>query len=168
MYTRAQIILNQKGWTISKLAETLGTTHQNASSMLKSDSLSLHSLERLAAALDVPAWLLLASEDDATRYLLSRQTKPTLPAFSCPACKHRFSVKPKISLNIAHAIADRRKSTKTVARLLGVSHKEFLKLLDSPLPPAAPILQQIANALHCELSDLFSVSDWDASPILEG
>jgi len=165
MRLRIKEILNEKGWTKSDLAKALGQSRQSVDYFLKSSSITLKSLEKLSAALDVPAWTLLASKDDITRYLLANEDKEALSPFFCPSCGRRFKAELVVSLDIPNALAKYKKSKKTVARLLGLTPSAFDKVLSSPTPPAATILQRIANAVGCELSDLFSATGWTATPM---
>lgn len=164
MQLRIKEILNEKDWTKADLTKALGLSRQSVEYFLNTDSMTIKSLEKLSAALDVPVWMLLTSKDDITRYLTANRDNEASAPFSCPSCGHRFNVELNISLDIPKALAKYKKSAKTVARLMGLTPTSFDKLLSSPNPPAATILQQMANAIGCELSDLFSVTDWTATP----
>ena len=60
MNTRIKEIISNKGFTNVSLAEKMGISKQAVGQMLKADSLTTASLEKIAAALDVEPWQLLA------------------------------------------------------------------------------------------------------------
>lgn len=61
MSTRIKEIMTSKGFTNVSLGEKMGVSKQAVGQMLKADSLTTASLEKIAVALDVPMWQLFAS-----------------------------------------------------------------------------------------------------------
>lgn len=53
--------MTSKGFTNVSLGEKMGVSKQAVGQMLKADSLTTASLEKIAVALDVPMWQLFAS-----------------------------------------------------------------------------------------------------------
>ena len=58
--------MTSKGFTNVSLGERMGVSKQAIGQMLKADSLTTASLEKIASALDVPMWQLFASPEEVT------------------------------------------------------------------------------------------------------
>lgn len=56
--------MTSKGFTNVSLGERMGISKQAIGQMLKADSLTTASLEKIASALDVPMWQLFASPEE--------------------------------------------------------------------------------------------------------
>ena len=61
---RIKDIMAAKGFTNTSLADKLGVTKQAVGKMVKAESLTLITLQKIADALGVPIWQMLVSEDD--------------------------------------------------------------------------------------------------------
>ena len=72
---RIKEVIKEKGYTITSLSEKLGIARESLSRMLVSPSYP--TLEKIAAALDVPLWQLFASSQEV------QETKNTI---TCPHC----------------------------------------------------------------------------------
>ena len=57
--------LKSKGLTYSDLASKLGVSEQSVKQTINRDSISTSTLERIAQAIDVPAWTLIADAPNA-------------------------------------------------------------------------------------------------------
>lgn len=64
MSTRIKEIMTSKGFTNVSLGERMGISKQAVGQMLKAESLTTASLEKIASALDVPMWQLFASPEE--------------------------------------------------------------------------------------------------------
>ena len=64
MSTRIKEIMASKGFTNVSLGERMGVSKQAIGQMLKAESLTTASLEKIASALDVPIWQLFASPEE--------------------------------------------------------------------------------------------------------
>lgn len=62
MENRIKIVIKEKGFTITSLAEKLGMTRENLSRTIVNPSSP--TLEKLSEALDVPVWQFFASRED--------------------------------------------------------------------------------------------------------
>ena len=58
--------MTTKGFTNVVMAEKMGITKQAFGKMLNADSLTTTTLEKIAAALDVPVWQLFVSPEEVT------------------------------------------------------------------------------------------------------
>ncbi len=56
--------MTSKGFTNVSLGERMGVSKQAIGQMLKAESLTTASLEKIASALDVPIWQLFASPEE--------------------------------------------------------------------------------------------------------
>lgn len=56
--------MSAKGFTNTSLADKLGVTKQAVGKMVKAESLTLITLQKIADALGVPIWQMLVSEDE--------------------------------------------------------------------------------------------------------
>lgn len=74
MSTRIKEIMASKGFTNVSLGEKMGVSKQAVGQMLKAESLTTASLEKIAVALDVPIWQLFASPEEVCA---STQNKDT-------------------------------------------------------------------------------------------
>lgn len=61
---RIEEVIREKGYTITSLAEKMGTSKQNLFAKLKSPSYP--TLVEISSALDVPMWQLFASPEEVT------------------------------------------------------------------------------------------------------
>lgn len=61
---RIKDIMSAKGFTNTSLADKLGVTKQAVGKMVKAESLTLITLQKIADALGVPIWQMLVSEDE--------------------------------------------------------------------------------------------------------
>lgn len=84
MNNRFENIIKEKGYTLTSLAEKMGTSKQNLNGMLKSPSFP--TLEKMAAALDVPIWRLFISEEELP-------VKKEVLTITCPRCKLQIPLK---------------------------------------------------------------------------
>jgi transcriptional regulator with XRE-family HTH domain len=66
MSTRIKEIMASKGFTNVSLGEKMGVSKQAVGQMLKAESLTTASLEKIAVALDVPIWQLFASPEEVS------------------------------------------------------------------------------------------------------
>jgi transcriptional regulator with XRE-family HTH domain len=76
---RIKDVLKEKGLKQQDLAEKMGISLSAVKQMLGADSLTTSTLERIAAAVDVPVWQFFISPDD-----LSNQVGGN--SFCCPYC----------------------------------------------------------------------------------
>jgi len=76
---RIKDVLKEKGLKQQDLAEKMGISLSAVKQMLGADSLTTSTLERIAAAVDVPVWQFFISPDD-----LSNQVDGN--SFCCPYC----------------------------------------------------------------------------------
>jgi transcriptional regulator with XRE-family HTH domain len=76
---RIKDVLKEKGLKQQDLAEKMGISLSAVKQMLGADSLTTSTLERIAAAVDVPVWQFFISPDD-----LSNQVGGN--SFCCPHC----------------------------------------------------------------------------------
>lgn len=58
--------MTSKGFTNVSLGEKMGVSKQAVGQMLKAESLTTASLEKIAVALDVPIWQLFASPEEVS------------------------------------------------------------------------------------------------------
>lgn len=61
---RIKDIMSAKGFTNTSLAEKMGVTKQAVGKMVKAESLTLITLQKIADALDVPIWQMFVSKDE--------------------------------------------------------------------------------------------------------
>lgn len=90
------------GVGIVELSRRLGQTRQNVHTQIDKSSMTLQTLYRIAAALDVPAHLLLLPPDAATQLTTGRtagktdredtQDTHTATMTSCPVCGARLTI----------------------------------------------------------------------------
>lgn len=84
---RIEEVIKEKGYTLTALAEKMGTTKQNLYGKLKSPSYP--TLVSIASALEVPMWQLFASKKDVIGEIEGNFVR-------CPKCGHEFEVEVKI------------------------------------------------------------------------
>lgn len=85
---RIEELIKEKGYTLTLLAEKMGTTKQNLYGKLKSPSYP--TLTSIATALEVPMWQLFASKKDVIGEIEGDYIR-------CPKCGHEFEVEIKLS-----------------------------------------------------------------------
>lgn len=85
---RIEELIKEKGYTLTSLAEKMGTTKQNLYGKLKSPSYP--TLTSIATALEVPMWQLFASESE-----VQKESEGSI--IRCPKCSHEFEVDVKLS-----------------------------------------------------------------------
>lgn len=85
---RIEELIKEKGYTLTSLAEKMGTTKQNLYGKLKSPSYP--TLTSIATALEVPMWQLFASKKDVIGEIEGDYIR-------CPKCGHEFEVEIKLS-----------------------------------------------------------------------
>jgi transcriptional regulator with XRE-family HTH domain len=78
MSTRIKEIMTSKGFTNVSLGERMGVSKQAIGQMLKAESLTTASLEKIASALDVPIWQLFASPEEVN---IPQETNSDFAAF---------------------------------------------------------------------------------------
>ena len=83
MTNRIEILIKEKGHTLTSLAEKIGTTKQNLFGKLKSPSYP--TLCEIATALDVPLWQLFISAEEIVG-------KPS-HGLNCPHCGKPITLK---------------------------------------------------------------------------
>lgn len=66
MNMRIKEIMSIKGFTNAALAEKMNISKQAVGKMINAESLTTATLERIAAALDVPVWQLFASPSEVS------------------------------------------------------------------------------------------------------
>jgi transcriptional regulator with XRE-family HTH domain len=76
---RVKEVLKEKGLTQPELAEKLGVSVSAVKQMVGADSVTTATLEKIAAAIDVPVWQFFISPDD-----LANQVGGN--SFCCPHC----------------------------------------------------------------------------------
>ena len=64
MTLRIKEIMTSKGFTNTTLSDKMGVTKQAVGQMVKAESLTTATLEKLAIALEVPVWHLLVSPEE--------------------------------------------------------------------------------------------------------
>lgn len=74
---RIKEVLKEKGITQQELADKVGVSYQSMKQTLNAPSVTTSTLEKIAAALDVPLWQLFASSQEV------QETKNTI---TCPHC----------------------------------------------------------------------------------
>ena len=79
MSTRIKEIMTSKGFTNVSLGERMGISKQAVGQMLKAESLTTASLEKIASALDVPMWQLFASPEEVAN--VPQETNTDFAAF---------------------------------------------------------------------------------------
>lgn len=84
MTNRIEILIKEKGHTLTSLAEKIGTTKQNLFGKLKSPSYP--TLCEIATALDVPLWQLFISAEEIAGYDKGITC-------TCPHCGKELSIK---------------------------------------------------------------------------
>lgn len=67
MNIRIREVMSSKGFTNALLCEKLGITKQAVGQMLKAESLTTATLEKVAVALGVPMWQLIASPEEVSK-----------------------------------------------------------------------------------------------------
>lgn len=70
--------MTSKGFTNVSLGERMGVSKQAIGQMLKAESLTTASLEKIASALDVPIWQLFASPEEVN---IPHETNSDFAAF---------------------------------------------------------------------------------------
>ena len=75
--------MTSKGFTNVSLGERMGVSKQAIGQMLKAESLTTASLEKIASALDVPIWQLFASPEEVS---IPPQEKGQGVRLVCPHC----------------------------------------------------------------------------------
>lgn len=78
MDTRIKEVMTSKGFTNVSLGEKMGVSKQAVGQMLKAESLTTASLEKIAVALGVPIWQLFASPEEVNT---SQETNSDFAAF---------------------------------------------------------------------------------------
>ena len=78
MDTRIKEVMTSKGFTNVSLGEKMGVSKQAVGQMLKAESLTTASLEKIAVALGVPIWQLLLRPRRSTH--LRRPTQTLQPS----------------------------------------------------------------------------------------
>lgn len=81
-------VLKSKGVTYAELAARMGLSEQSIKQTINRDSVSTSTLERIAAAIDVPAWTLI---DDAPDELIKDNGSMAV----CPHCGKPITVELK-------------------------------------------------------------------------
>ena len=76
---RIKDVLKEKGLKQQDLAEKMGISLSAVKQMLGADSLTTSTLERIAAAVDVPVWQFFISPDDLFNQVGGN-------SFCCPYC----------------------------------------------------------------------------------
>lgn len=76
---RIKDVLKEKGLKQQDLAEKMGISLSAVKQMLGADSLTTSTLERIAAAVDVPVWQFFISPDDLANQVGGK-------SFCCPHC----------------------------------------------------------------------------------
>lgn len=76
---RIKEVLKEKGLTQPELAEKLGVSVSAVKQMVGADSVTTATLEKIAAAIDVPVWQFFISPDDLTNQVGGN-------SFCCPHC----------------------------------------------------------------------------------
>lgn len=71
--------MTSKGFTNVSLGEKMGVSKQAVGQMLKAESLTTASLEKIAIALDVPMWQLFASPEEVAN--VPQETNTDFAAF---------------------------------------------------------------------------------------
>lgn len=85
---RIKHILKSKGVTYAELASRMGLSEQSIKQTINRDSMSTATLQRIASAIDVPAWMLL---DDAPEDPSNMDVSPLV----CPHCGKAITVELK-------------------------------------------------------------------------
>lgn len=78
---RVKEVLKEKGLTQPELAEKLGVSVSAVKQMVGADSVTTATLEKIAAAIDVPVWQFFISPDDLAKDLAHQDN-----VLSCPHC----------------------------------------------------------------------------------
>jgi len=86
MENRIKIVIKEKGFTITSLAEKLGMTRENLSRTIVNPSSP--TLEKLSEALDVPVWQFFASRED----VLGDSDSTSI---TCPHCGKEIQIEVK-------------------------------------------------------------------------
>lgn len=81
---RIKEILQELGLSQKELAARLGITPQSVLYMCKTDSVTTATLSKVATALGVPMWQLIASPDEVRADLDAEAADPD--TFVCPRC----------------------------------------------------------------------------------
>ena len=84
---RIKELLKEKGCTQQELADMVGVSYQSIKQTLNASSVTTSTLEKIATALNVPMWQLLASSEEE-----AQQTKNDL----CPYCGQPITIKTTI------------------------------------------------------------------------
>lgn len=87
---RIKELLKEKGLTQQELADMVGVSYQSMKQTLNAPSVTTATLEKIAAALDVPLWQLFASPEEV---------KEPAATITCPKCGNvipvEIEIKPK-------------------------------------------------------------------------
>ncbi|MEY8719550.1 helix-turn-helix transcriptional regulator [Bacteroides stercorirosoris] len=81
---RIKEVIKEKGYTITSLADKLSIARESLSRMLVSPSYP--TLEKIAAALDVPMWQLFASPNEV-------HSQGNTAGITCPHCGKNITIK---------------------------------------------------------------------------
>lgn len=83
---RIKELLKEKGLTQQELADMVGVSYQSMKQTLNAPSVTTSTLEKIASALNVPMWQLLASPEEV-------QPKKDSLSLTCPHCGKNINVK---------------------------------------------------------------------------
>lgn len=83
---RIKELLKEKGITQQELSDILGVSYQSIKQTLNAPSVTTSTLEKIAAALNVPMWQLFASPEEV-------QPKKDGLSLTCPHCGKDINIK---------------------------------------------------------------------------
>lgn len=83
---RIKEVLKEKSCTQQMLADKMSVSLSAVKQMVSAESLTTSTLEKIAAALDVPMWQLFASPDEVT-------PKKDGMTITCPHCGKEINIK---------------------------------------------------------------------------
>lgn len=86
-------LLKEKGYTQQTLADKIGCARTSVYQTIYGNP-SVSSLQRVADALGVPLWRLLATEEEVKQDL---SAEPTRGSFHCPKCGAKMRIQIEIS-----------------------------------------------------------------------
>ena len=86
-------LIKEKGYTQLSLAKKIGYSAMSVSQVIHGNP-SVSSLQRVADALGVPLWRLLATEEEVKQDL---SAEPTRGSFHCPKCGAKMRIQIEIS-----------------------------------------------------------------------
>lgn len=81
---RIKDVLKEKGLTQKELADLMGISPQGVKQMVEAQSVTTATLSKVATALGVPMWQLIASPDEVRADLDAEAADPD--TFVCPRC----------------------------------------------------------------------------------